>query len=341
MLHILRKEIVQHREKMNNKDLTISIVSYNTQDLLRNCLNSIYQNSGEYEFEVIVVDNNSKDGSAEMVDKEFPQVKLIRNKENVGFARANNRAIRQSRGRYILLLNSDTVVISDALSKMVDFMDSHPKCGAVGGKMVMSDLTAQPSIRTYLDLKALFISFFGLKNLFPPKYRGFVIKLLGPLLGQTVRSYLDCYRDEKSPISVDDVPGACFCVKREVVEEVGLLDENFFMYYEDTDWSIRIKKRGWELYILPEALIIHYARQSANKVFNRTFVARCKSTYYYFRKHGDKKSILLLKLIIIFALLLRIAALSFYYPFMKNRRRQEIKARVRTYWEVIKFSPNA
>lgn len=326
---------------MYNLDLSISIVSYNTKDLLNACLNSVYENSGGINFEVIVVDNNSGDGSAEMVEKEFPQVKSIRNRENVGFARANNQAIRQSKGRYILLLNSDTVVISDALSKMINFMDSHPQAGVVGGKMVRSDLTAQPSIRTYLDLKALFISFFSLKNLVPSKYRRFVVRLLGPFLGKTVRSYLDCYRNEKNPTLVDDVPGACFCVRQKVVEEVGLLDENFFMYYEDTDWSIRIKKKGWKLYILPEALIIHYARQSANKVFNRTFAARCKSSYYYFRKHRDKKSILLLKIIIISALLLRMVVLSVYYPFMKDKKRKEIKGRVKTYSEVIKFSLNA
>ena len=265
---------------MNDIDLNISIVSYNTKALLKDCLNSIYKNTGKYEFEVIVVDNNSEDGSVAMVEKEFPQVKLIRNRENVGFARANNQVIRQSKGRYILLLNSDTVVISDALSKMISFMDNHPEAGAVGGKVFRPDLTAQPSTRICLDLRTLFISFFDLKKLVPPAYRRFVVKLLGPLLGKTVCSYVDCYLDEEGPRLVDEVQGACFCVRREVVEQVGLLDENFFMYYEDIDWSIRIRKEGWRLYILPEAPIIHHVQQSVKKAFNRTFVARCKSSYY-------------------------------------------------------------
>lgn len=322
----------------NNVDLSISIVSYNTKDLLKTCLNSVYENSKGINLEVMVVDNNSKDGSAEMVEKEVRQVKLIRNRENVGFARANNQAIKESRGRYILLLNSDTVVISDALNKMINFMDSHPEAGAVGGKVFRPDFTAQPSTRACLDLRTLFISFFDLKKLVPPANRGFVIKLLGPLLGKTVRSYVDCYLDEEGPKLVDEVPGVCFCVRREVVEQVGLLDENFFMYYEDTDWSIRIKKKGWRLYILPEAPIIHYVQQSVKKVFNRTFVARCKGIYYYFEKHRDRRSILLLKIIVISALLLRIIGLSIHYPFTKSEKRDEMKGRVKSYSEIIKFS---
>ena len=247
---------------MNNLDLTISILSYNTKNLLRDCLNSIYQNAGEYRFEVIVVDNDSKDRSVEMVEKEFSSVRLIRNRENVGFSRANNQAIKKSKGRYILLLNSDTVVISDALTEMIHFMDTHPEAGVVGGKVFRPDLTAQASTRGSLDIRTLFISFFGLKSLVPPVHRGFVVKLLGPLLGKTVRSYVDYYEDENNPVLVDEVSGVCFCVRREVVEQVGLLDENFFMYYEDTDWSARIREKGWKLYILPEASIIHYVQQS-------------------------------------------------------------------------------
>ena len=163
MLHIWRRENIKDSGKMDNLDLTISIVSYNTKTLLKNCLGSIYKNTGKYEFEVIVVDNNSGDGSVAMVEKEFSQVKLIKNEENMGFARANNQAIRQSKGRYILLLNSDTVVISDALSKMISFMDNHPEAGAVGGKVFRPDLTAQPSTGICLDLRTLFISFARLR----------------------------------------------------------------------------------------------------------------------------------------------------------------------------------
>lgn len=335
-MHTVKKSL-QELCKMNNLDLTISILSYDTKNLLRDCLNSIYQNAGEYKSEVIVIDNNSKDGSAEMVEKEFSSVRLVRNRENVGFSRANNQAIKKSKGRYILLLNSDTVVVSDALSKMIYFMDRHPEAGVVGGKVLRPDLTAQASTRGSLDIKTLFISFFGLKSLVPPAHRGFVVKLLGPLLGKTVRSYVDCYEDENNPVLVDEVSGVCFCVRREVVEQVGLLDENFFMYYEDTDWSARIREKGWKLYILPEASIIHYVQQSVKKAFDKTFVARCKGIYYYFKKYRDRRAILALKMIITSALLLRIFFLSIYYPFVKRERRDGVKGRLKGYWEIIRF----
>ncbi len=325
---------------MNNLDLTISIISYNTKNLLRDCLNSIYQNAGEYRFEVIVVDNNSKDSSAEMVEKEFSSIRLVRNRENVGFSRANNQAIKESKGRYILLLNSDTVFISDASSKMIHFMDTHPEAGAVGAKVLRPDLTAQASTRGSLDLRTLFISFFGLKSLIPPAHRGFIVKLLGPLLGKTARSYVDCYEDESNPVLVNEISGVCFCARREVVKQVGLLDENFFMYYEDTDWSARIREKGWKMYILPEASIIHYVQQSVKKAFDRTFVARCKGVYYYFKKYKGRREILVLKMIIISALLLRIFFLSIYYPFVRRERRDGVKGRLRGYSEVIRFSFN-
>lgn len=331
------KRSLQELCKMNNLDLTISILSYNTKNLLRDCLNSIYQNAGEYRFEVIVVDNDSKDRSVEMVEKEFSSVRLIRNRENVGFSRANNQAIKKSKGRYILLLNSDTVVISDALTEMIHFMDTHPEAGVVGGKVFRPDLTAQASTRGSLDIRTLFISFFGLKSLVPPVHRGFVVKLLGPLLGKTVRSYVDYYEDENNPVLVDEVSGVCFCVRREVVEQVGLLDENFFMYYEDTDWSARIREKGWKLYILPEASIIHYVQQSVKKAFDKTFVARCKGICYYFKKYRDRRAILALKMIITSALLLRIFFFSIYYPFVKRERRDGVKGKLKGYWEVIKF----
>lgn len=330
------KKSLQELYKMNNIDLTISIISYNTKNLLRDCLNSIYQNAGEYRFEVILVDNNSKDGSAEMVEKEFSSVRLVRNRENVGFSRANNQAIKKSKGRYILLLNSDTVFISDASSKMIHFMDTHPEAGVVGGKVFRPDLTAQASTRGPLDVRTLFISFFGLKSLIPTAGREFIVKLLGPLLGKTARSYVDCYQDENNPVLVDEVSGVCFCVRREVVEQVGLLDENFFMYYEDTDWSARIREKGWKMYILPEASIIHYVQQSVKKAFDKTFVARCKGVDYYFKKYRDRREILVLKMIITSALLLRIFFLSVYYPFLKRERRDSVKGRLRGYSEVIK-----
>ena len=316
---------------MNSIDLTISIVSYDTEDLLKACLNSIYQNTEEINYEVIVVDNNSTDGSVDMIKEEFPQVKLIRNKENLGFAKANNQAIKKSKGRYILLLNSDTVVIPDAIRKMINFMDTHPEAGVVGCTKLNPDLSIQPSATVLPNIWIVLFRFFRLKQLLPsPEQRRFVGKFFGPILGKTMSSYLGWYSDNKikEARSVDFVTGACFLIRRETVGDVGLLDENFFMYLEDADWCLRIKWKGWQIYTHPDARIIHYGGENLRSALGVFSLERCKSRYYYFEKHCGKKSIFLLKLIIISALVLRKGGILFLYLFSGSKRKEILKKRL-------------
>lgn len=326
---------------MDNLDLTISIVSHNTKSLLKDCLDSIYHNTKKYEFEVIVVDNNSEDESAEMVEQEFPQVKLIRNTENLGFARANNQAIKQSKGKYTLLLNSDTIVISDAIVKIVNFMDTHPEAGVVGCRKLNPDLTVQPSVTVLPNIWTVFFRFFRFKRLLPsPKQRRFMGRFFGPILGKTINSYLGWYSDNKAGEAriVDFVTGACFLIRRETINDVGLLDEKFFMYLEDDDWCVRIKRKGWQIYIHPDARIIHYGGENLRPGFSAFSLEHCKSRYYYFEKHHGRKITFLLRFIIIFALVLQGEGLLFLYLFSKRKKKETLRKKIHLYLEIIKFS---
>lgn len=328
---------------MNSTDLTISIISYNTKDLLKACLNSIYQNTEGINYEIIVVDNNSSDGSGDMVKKEFPQVKLMVNQQNVGFAKANNQAIKKSKGRYILLLNSDTVVISDAIKKMVNFMEVHPEVGVVGCRKLNPNLTVQPSVGMLPSAWTIFLSLFGVKwFLTSPRQRKLVGKFFGPFLGKSISSYLDWYlEDDRKVRSVDFVTGACFLIRRETIEQVGLLDEKFFIYLEDADWCLRIKQKGWRMYIYQNAQVIHHVGETFRRGGDIISLERCRSRYYYFQKHHGRKSIFLLKIMIISFLLLRGIGLLSLYLLSSNSEKGLIKRRLKSYGQVIKFSLSA
>ncbi len=266
-------------------DLSVSIVNYNTKEFLRKCLKSIYENTYKISFEVFVVDNNSKDGSTKMVKKEFPQVNLIENEINVGFAKANNQTIRKNSGKYILFLNSDTVVLPDSLNIMTSFMDNHPRAGALGCKLLNSDMILQPSCREFPSFITLLFESTFLDQLFPSN------KVIG-------RYQLGRWNHNEIR-EVDQPMGACLMVRRKTVDEVGLLDEEFFMFFEEVDWCYRIKKRGWKIYFLPKAKVIHYGGQSirkANFSWRRCFL---KSKYRFFRKRYSKVPPLVLKTILI------------------------------------------
>ncbi len=228
---------------MEKIDLTISVVSYDAKELLKNCLSSIYQYTRGIKFEVILVDNGSTDGSIEMLKEEFPQVKLIENRENLGFARANNQAIKKSKGKYLLLFNPDTIFRAISPDKMIKFMDDHPDIGILGCRILNADGTIQPSNSSFPNLFTEFLRVFQLKKMIPGvKLREKIGQKWGGLLGSTLREYFRVYWDSERTREADWVTGACLLVRRKAIEDVGLLDENFFMYYEDADWCYRMRK---------------------------------------------------------------------------------------------------
>jgi hypothetical protein len=200
------------------------------------------------EFEVIVVDNASTDGSRSMLEQEFVQVKRIYNAENRGFAAANNQGTREAAGKYILLLNSDTEILDGAIRKTVEFMKQHPEASIVGCKLLNPDGTLQPSCRSFPSVWNLFTETFFLYRLFKQT------KLFG-------KYYMSCF-DHESVHEVDVVMGAFMMIRREVIEIVGLFDESYFMYTEETEFCYRARKQGYKVCFTPSARIIHYASGS-------------------------------------------------------------------------------
>ena len=253
-------------------DLTVVVPSYNTRDLMEQTLRTVLEASAGLEVEVIVVDNASRDGSAEMVERKFPEIGLIRNDRNLGFAAANNIAFRRSRGRYVLLLNSDTIVRPDTLRCLVQFLDDHPEAAAAGCKILNPDGTLQlESRRSFPTPMAAFYKLSGLSRLFPDSRR----------FGRYNLTYLD----EEQVSQVDALSGSCMMVRRRVIDEVGPLDEDYFMYGEDIDWCFRMQKAGWKIYYVPDTEIIHFRGESGKKVEMRTQYRKNEAMAIFVRKH--------------------------------------------------------
>jgi len=272
--------------------LSIVIVNYNVKYFLEQCLHSVQKACEGLEAEVFVVDNNSVDGSVKMVREKFPDVHLIENKENCGFSKANNQAIRRSRGEFILLLNPDTIVEDDTLRKSVRFMDDHPDAGGLGVKMVDGKGNFLPESKRSLPSPTVaFFKIFGLSALFP-KSR---------LFGKYHLGYLD--RDQVH--SVDVLAGAFMMLRKKVLDEIGLLDEAFFMYGEDIDLSYRITQAGYRNYYFPETRIIHYKGESTKKSSLNYVFMFYNAMIVFARKHFSKKNARSLSLLINLAIYLR------------------------------------
>ena len=265
--------------------LTVIIVNYNVQAYLEQCLRTVRAAMEGVDGEVDVVDNQSTDGSVEMVRREFPEVKLIANAVNVGFSRANNQAVRDSRGEYVLLLNPDTVVGEDVFRKVIDYLDAHPRVGGLGVKMIDGTGRFLPESKRGLPTPSVaFYKIIGLTRLFP-RSRVFGRYQLGHLP-----------ENETNPIEI--LSGACMFLRRKTLDEVGLLDESFFMYGEDVDLSYRITLGGYENHYFPEARIIHYKGESTKKSsVNYVFVfynaMAIFARKYFTRRGGNVFSLLI------------------------------------------------
>lgn len=253
-------------------DLSIIIVNYNTKELLKQTIQSVIDTTKNIQYEIIVSDNNSTDKSIEMIEKYFPEVKLIKNKDNLGFPKGNNVAIKQALGRYILLLNSDTVVIDNCLEKCIKYMDLHNNIGVLGCKVALKDGQLDHACkRGFPTPEASLFYMLKLHKLFPDNKK----------FGQYTLSYL--HEDEIN--EVDSLTGAFMMLKREVIDKIGLLDENFFMYGEDIDWCYRIKEAGWKVMYYPEAKIIHYKGASSKKKRFKTLYEFHRAMILFYNKH--------------------------------------------------------
>lgn len=272
---------------MVRPDLSIVIVTYNALTLLETCINSIYRSTQRVKFEIIFVDNGSVDRTKEWVLARLPECTLIENRHNVGFAKANNQAMRIAKGRYCLLLGADTEILPGVFDRMVDFMDSHQEVGIAGCKLLNPDFTDQGTARSFpTAISALFGRRTMLTRLFPSCR--FVKRYLTGLFVTT-----------GEPFEVDWVSGTGLTIRREAIEDIGLLDEGFFMYWEDADWCHRAKERGWKVYCVPQAQVLHYeGKSSTNREKGhgqgaytgqwRYILEFHKSVFRYYCKHCAK-----------------------------------------------------
>lgn len=253
-------------------DLSVIIVNWNTRELLRQCLASIPCGlDAAHRADVWVVDNASHDGSAAMAAEHFPDAHLIANTDNAGFARANNQAIRRASGRYVLLLNSDTKVLPGALSALVAFMDARPEAGAAGCRLLNADGSKQRSAwMTYPTLGSIAAGAFWLGRL--------------PLLKKRFLREEQTLNAATEPLPVKHLLGACLMVRRSLLAQVGLMDEGYFMYLEETDWCHRIEAAGGRIFFVPGAEIVHFGQQSSLLAPDKATADWCRSMCRFYRR---------------------------------------------------------
>lgn len=246
-------------------DLSIALVSWNNRDFLYQCLRSIKEAIAILEYEIIVADHGSLDGTLEMLDEYFPEVVVIRNDENLGVARGNNQCIRKSQGRYIFILNNDTVVDNKSIGAMVDFLDEHPDSGAVGGSLLNPDGSLQSSFCFFPTLKEEFL----------------IVSHLGKRLNPIHPSYRSVWPEVRE---VDWMSSASILIRREAMEEIGLIDEEYFIYSDETDWQYRLWRAGWKVYYLPQVTTVHYGGGSFEPGSKR-FTLVYRGRMLFARKH--------------------------------------------------------
>ncbi len=233
-------------------DVSVIIVNWNTKKLLRDCLSSVYEHVGDVDYEIIVIDNASTDGSAEMVKNDFRQVILVENPDNRGFATANNQGMAVAKGRYVLLLNSDTVVLDNAIANTVRFSDENPQAAVTGCRVLNPNRTLQRTCFMFPSILNMLLSSTYLYKLFPKN------RFFG-------REHMTWW-DRSDVRQVDVVTGCFMLVRREAIEQVGVMDEQFFMYGEETDWCYRFWKKGWKVMFAPVGEIIHFGGASSKQV---------------------------------------------------------------------------
>lgn len=288
-------------------DLSIIIVSWNTRDILAQCLRSVFESETARQYEVLVVDNGSLDGSVEMIRESYPQICLFSNKDNVGFARANNQAIAYSSGEYVMLLNPDTVVDNKVIEVLSEFLDDNPDVGAVGPRLLNPDRTLQPSAYPKPTLAREFWRMFHLDRIhYFAEY---------PMQDWQVTVSRD----------VDALMGACFLVRQKVLDQVGFFDESFYIYSEEIDLCTRIRDFGWRITWVPTVSVEHLGGQSTQQIQQEMFLRLYQGKIQYFRKHHSILEVWLYKLVLMFATLARLALIPFAYLERSTPKNEHLK----------------
>jgi GT2 family glycosyltransferase len=298
-------------------DISIVIVSYNIREDLRNCLESIIRHSSPLSVEIIVVDNHSEDGSDEMVRREFPSVKRIANNQNYGFARGNNQGIRESEGRYVLLLNPDTLLWQDTLRVTHDYMEKHPEVGCAGIKTYTASGSIFPNGSSFPASWKVMAKFLMIKQVLPNR-------LIRKHLSGSVGRLFSYYADREAEREVDMVGGFFMYVRREVIDTVGLMDENYFLEIEDSDWCMRMKRAGWKVKYIPYASFTHLIGKSIDRYrFSKSsFLNEFTNTMRFYRKFYTSADLVGLKVTILAGILFQVIFTLLSTPVVGARRNQ-------------------
>jgi GT2 family glycosyltransferase len=287
-------------------DLSIILVGWNNKEYLAPCLRSLYACALRSRFDVVVVDNGSTDGSQAMLREEFPEVMLIQNEANVGLSCASNQGIAATHARFLLLLNNDTLVNGASLDAMVDFMDAHPDAAAVGGRLLNPDGSLQAADGRFPSLWREFSAATGLERLWPP------IAAWRP--------------DVEQARSVDWLGSACLLLRRKALAQVGCLDEEYFIYGDETDLQFRLKREGWKVYYLPSATTIHFGGRSLDRWRRRKMIYRGK--ILFFKKNYGAMQTRALQVMLGIVSLSKVvcwAAISFF-PHLHERAHDEMRS---------------
>lgn len=288
------------------QDISIILVCWNNKDYLGPCLRSLFDGELKHSFEVIVVDNGSTDGSQDMLKETFPQVKIIQNNSNVGLSRASNQGILASHGRAVLLLNNDTLVNGTAIDLLVDFMESRPDTGGVGGKLLNPDGSFQSGYARFSTLMEEFLVATGLGNMF---WEGYPLNL-----------------DSDRVTEVDWMSSACLLIRRSALDQIGLLDEKFFIYGDEVDLQYRLQEAGWKVHYIPDATTIHYGGRSMNRWRRRKMVYRGKLLFYQ-KNYGAAKTGILRVMLLLISLAKWIAWVgASIFPRFRERAKLELRS---------------
>jgi len=293
-------------------DLSIIIVNWNTRDLLFGCLESLFRTPPAREFEVIVIDNASTDGSALLVRRKFPQVKLFLNQSNKGFASASNQGLRKMRGKLALLLNPDTKILEISIDKMIEFMEAREDVGISGCKIINPDGSLEVSAFPDPTLVHEIIS--GFRSI--------------PFLRKYIERYRIRYLSQSNgAMKVGWVTGACLMIRKETIEEIGYLDEKIFLYGEDVDWCLRARKKGWKVIYLPHIRIFHFGGASMQKDLARKIYSFYFKRFYLTQKYRSGMSLLFVKCISLLELLAKVTITTL----KRNMNEKEKQSRLQGY----------
>jgi len=280
------------RKVSSDCKLSLIIVNTNTKGLLSDCLRSLYRYPPSVPYEVFVVDNNSNDDSSKMIRLENPQVILVQNDSNLGFSKSNNRAIKECHGEYILLFNSDAETIARTFDRMLAFIDDHPDAASCGATLLNPDGSVQMSFGTFPTFWQYLWQPLGLEM--PP----FVYKSIRGLWRFFFKEpIITLDQDDSRPRTVDYCCGACLMIRRKTLEEIGLLDEQYFVFFEESDWCLRAQKAGWKNYLVPDAVVIHKRHGTFANAKGRMLAIYYDSLYKFIAKHSGRNKARVLKAI--------------------------------------------